>query len=181
MENTNFEQWAVLEIFGHEKYAGLVTTETIVGSAMIKLEVPEVTNLEVTLPAFVKLFNHASVYSITPVSEQYARSMAAKLSKQPIQGYEHEQVITQLAKRATEKMTLNEIKKLMNNGLLEAEEGFDEMAMAESESRIYHLKSKLCTSKKYQLKTTQKWSYITKKRTPNYLKLPPKRWHTQTL
>jgi flagellar biosynthesis regulator FlbT len=118
MNESSFDQWAIIEVFGHEKYAGHVSSTNVGGHAMILLEVPEVQNMKVTLPAFTKYISLSSVFSITPVGEEYAREMAAKLSKQPISGYEHQQVITQLAKKATEDLTLTEIKKLMDRQAL---------------------------------------------------------------
>ena len=113
MQQSDFQTWAIIEVFGHEKYAGEVSTAKVGDSSMVMLSVPEVQNHEVTLPGFVKYINHSSVFSITPVSEEYAREMAVQLSKHPVQGYEHRQVIQQLAKKATEQMTMGELKKML--------------------------------------------------------------------
>ena len=120
MQNSDFNHWAVIEVFGHEKFAGEVSTAKVGDASMIMLEVPEVENGDVTLPGFVKYINHSSVFSITPVSEEYAIKMASQLAQHPVQGYEHKEVIRQLAKKATEEMTLAEIQKLMSNWALEA-------------------------------------------------------------
>lgn len=125
-ENLTFAHWAIVEVFGHEKYAGHVSTEQVGGVSMLRLDVPEVQNMEVTLPAFCKFLNPSSVFSITPVSEEYAVQMAVKLSKHPIEGYEHREVIKQLAKRATEQMTLAEIRKLTDGGSLISADGGDD-------------------------------------------------------
>lgn len=114
MDQANFSHWAILEVFGHEKYAGKVSTETIGSTSMIKLEVPEIVNEKVTLPGFIKFLNHTSIFSITPVTEEYAKEMAKTLSKHPIEGYEHRTVIEQLAQRMTEQMTLNKVEELLS-------------------------------------------------------------------
>lgn len=118
MQPSDFHSWAIIEVFGHEKFAGEVSTAKVGDSSMIMLSVPEIKNEKVTLPGFVKYINHQSVFSITPVSEEYAREMAVQLSKHPVEGYDHQQVIRQLAKHATEQMTLAEMKKLMDRQLL---------------------------------------------------------------
>lgn len=113
-----FSQWAIIEVYGHEKYAGKVSETNIAGVGMLMLEVPEITNQEVTLPGFTKLLGMNSIFSLTIVDEEYAREMARKLSKHPVEGYEHKEVIRQLARKATEEMTLTEIKRLVAVGAL---------------------------------------------------------------
>lgn len=119
-QNQSFDQWAILEVLGHQKYAGKVSSQSIAGASMLLLEVPEVKNEEVTLPAFQKFFNTSSIYCVTPVSEDYAMRMAEQLSKHPIEGYDHTMVVKQLAKKATEQMTLSEIKNMISQGRLES-------------------------------------------------------------
>lgn len=116
MENENFAHWAVIEVFGHEKYAGHVTTEQIGGHSMVKLTVPAIEENSIKLPGFVKYINHTSVFSITPVNEEYATAMAVRLKKHPVQGYEHRQIVTEMAQRAVNDMKLDEIKRLLESG-----------------------------------------------------------------
>jgi len=113
MNESNFESWAIIEVFGHDKYAGFVSSQTIGNESMVKIEVPEVQNQEVNFPPFQKLFNVKSIFSITPVSEEYAFEMAKTLSKHPIEGYEHKQVIKTLAKSYFDNMKMEEVKKLL--------------------------------------------------------------------
>lgn len=125
-QKTNFECWAVVQVYGHTTYAGYIAERNLFGKVMCELTVPEVTNEKVTLPSFTKVFNPDSIFDITPVSEEYAIEMAAKLSKHPIEAYEHKTVIQQLAKTATEKMTLAEMRAMIENGkllLTDTEEG----------------------------------------------------------
>lgn len=120
MENNNldFNCWAIVQVYGHTKYAGHISERLVFGKVMLELTVPEVSNLEVKLPGFTKILNPDSVFDITPVSEEYAISMANKLVKQPIEGYEHSEVLRTLAKKATEQMTMNQIKSLLENNSL---------------------------------------------------------------
>lgn len=69
-----FEGWAVLEIMGHNKFAGLVSEQTIAGHGFIRIDVPEV-EIEkgAKLPAFSKIFGAGSIYAISPCTEETAR------------------------------------------------------------------------------------------------------------
>ena len=73
-----FEGWAVLEIMGHNKFAGLVSEQTIAGHGFIRIDVPEV-ELEngTKLPAFTKIFGAGSIYAISPCTEETAKAFVA--------------------------------------------------------------------------------------------------------
>jgi hypothetical protein len=59
-----FEQWCILEIMGHQTFAGLVSEQAIGGASFVRIDVPEADGL----PAFSKCFGAGSIYCITPVS-----------------------------------------------------------------------------------------------------------------
>lgn len=85
MDNSNkFDHWAIVEIFGHDTYAGRVSEETIGGSSFVRLDVPEIGEQK----AFTKFFGNNAIYSLTIVEEQAARLKAASLKKQPIETWE---------------------------------------------------------------------------------------------
>jgi len=48
-EQAKFEGWAVIELFGHSREAGYVTTEYFGGGALFRVEVPPLEEREVTL------------------------------------------------------------------------------------------------------------------------------------
>lgn len=75
-----FEQWAILEIMGHQRYAGLVSEQAIGGASFVRIDVPECDGK----PPFTKMFGAGSIYAITPVAEDVARSVAKTLHQQPI-------------------------------------------------------------------------------------------------
>ena len=70
-----FEHLAVVEVMGHQAYAGLVTEQSIGGCNFVRVDVPKVGDRE----AFTKLFGQGSIYCITPMSETAARSAAERL------------------------------------------------------------------------------------------------------
>lgn len=47
--NKSFEGWAVVELFGHSREAGYVTTEYFGTGALFRIEVPELPERDVTL------------------------------------------------------------------------------------------------------------------------------------
>lgn len=75
-----FETWAIVEIMGHQRYAGLCTEQVIAGSAFLRVDVPAFEEKA----AFTKLFSPNSVYAITPCAEDVARAMSQSLGQQPI-------------------------------------------------------------------------------------------------
>lgn len=79
-----FEQWCIVEVFGHNVFAGYVTERTIGGAALIQVDVPEVDEQH---PAFTKLFGSAAIYSITPTTEAHAREAAAQIRVRPVTLY----------------------------------------------------------------------------------------------
>jgi len=79
----NFECYAIVEIFGHERIAGHLSEQSIGGCSFIRVDVPEVDGQ----PAFTRMFGQAAIYSITPVSEGIARSAAASMRVKPVSIY----------------------------------------------------------------------------------------------
>jgi len=53
-------QWAILELMGHIRYAGLITKDDIFGSNLLRVDIPMPDNSYVT-----QLVNPASIYRLT--------------------------------------------------------------------------------------------------------------------
>jgi hypothetical protein len=82
MSNTNaFDQWAVVELFGHQKIAGRVTEEQHFGSILMRVDVPSTE----ARPGFTKFYGGSAIYALTPVSEDIARAMAVSLNARPVE------------------------------------------------------------------------------------------------
>ena len=84
VQPSKFDQWAILEIMGHHRFAGRVSEQTVGGAAFVRIDVPEIGSR----PAFTKLFGASSIYCISPVSEDVARMVAEQLGVQPISIYD---------------------------------------------------------------------------------------------
>ena len=97
-EKTEFSEWAIVEIFGHQTYAGRVSEQTIGGSSFVRLDVPEVGELK----PFTKLFGQGAIYCVTVVSEETARLKVAALQKQPMDRWD----VSNLVQRAVDQKML---------------------------------------------------------------------------
>jgi hypothetical protein len=77
--NSNFRSWCIVEIMGHQRFAGLVTEESLGGTNFVRIDVPETAGV----PAFTKLFGSGSIYCITPCSEETAKRAVEAFRKVP--------------------------------------------------------------------------------------------------
>lgn len=84
MSEAKFEQWAIVDVMGHQRFVGHVTEQVIAGTGFVRVDVPETDKT----PAWTKLVGTASIYSITPVSEAIARKLATLSQQRPVQAYE---------------------------------------------------------------------------------------------
>lgn len=80
MEKKPFDQWAIVEIMGHQRYAGRVTEQAIGGTSFVRVDVPAVGERE----PFTKLFGSSAIYALTIVDEETALAAVAEFRQQPI-------------------------------------------------------------------------------------------------
>lgn len=85
-----FNEWAIVEVMGHQKYAGIVTEQAIGGCAFVRVDVPriEADGRSPEQQAFTKLLGQGSIFAITPVSESVARTVAATTRAAPVHVYD---------------------------------------------------------------------------------------------
>lgn len=67
------EFWAFVEVMGHNKIAGRLTTRKLGTSVMLQVDVLKVDG---SGTAYSKLYNPASLFSITPVDEAFCLKWA---------------------------------------------------------------------------------------------------------
>ncbi len=77
------ELWCVVELFGHQKIAGMVTPSTELGVPMVRVDVPEVDGSA----GFTKFYGQGAIYAISPCTEEYATLVTAYLKPKPISIY----------------------------------------------------------------------------------------------
>ena len=90
MNDEQFDEWAIVEVMGHERYVGHVVETEVAGTAMLRVDVPAAGDRQ----AFTKIIGPKSIHSITPVSEATAKAMAAKRTAVLVQRYEVDPVVT---------------------------------------------------------------------------------------
>jgi len=75
-----FESWAIIELFGHQQIAGLLTEAAIGGCSFVRVDVPEVNGR----PAFTKFYGSGAIYAMTPCSEEVVRRALLSIMPRPI-------------------------------------------------------------------------------------------------
>ncbi len=95
------EMWAVIELFGHQKAAGKLSTQVLGAACLLRLDVPEITRkrrqfdytqnhwneFEETTPAHTRFLGVGSIYAINPCAENVVRNILREISAGPIQEY----------------------------------------------------------------------------------------------
>lgn len=84
-----FKTWALVELFGHTRIAGLVSEQTIAGGAMVRIDVPETKSS----PAFTRIVNVSAIYAINPITEELVRRLAEQFSVKPIDAWDIQKYI----------------------------------------------------------------------------------------
>ncbi len=79
-----FNEWAIVDVMGHQRFVGKVSEQVIAGQGFVRVDIPATS----TTPAWTKLIGTASIYAITPVSEEIARGLNIKRPNAPVQAYE---------------------------------------------------------------------------------------------
>jgi hypothetical protein len=105
-EQARFEGWAIVEILGHQRYAGYVTTEAYGQAVMFRIDVPALdereretkqpgyiggqylpagaTVREGAVPGYTKLVGAGSIYCITPSTKEAALKAVESLQPRPL-------------------------------------------------------------------------------------------------
>ena len=85
----HFESWAILELMGHQKMAGLVSETNIAGKGFLRIDVYDEKGESVL---FTRMVSPDSVYAINPVEREIALTIGAQ-SHRPVQSYEVRRLI----------------------------------------------------------------------------------------
>ncbi len=80
----SFDQWALVELMGHQRIAGRVTEAEIGGCKFIRVDVPSVADRQ----PLTKYLGPASIYAITPIAEETATRLAARIEPEPITAWD---------------------------------------------------------------------------------------------
>lgn len=74
MEKNGFDEWCIIELFGHQKIAGRVTEQQIGGCSFVRVDVPATKKV----PAFTRLIGNGAIYAIN-ISNELTATMAAEM------------------------------------------------------------------------------------------------------
>lgn len=83
-QSSPFEGWAILELMGHRKLAGMLSEQEIAGGAFLRIDIPGTDGQ----PSATQFYAPAAVYAITPTTEEIARAVATYHQPQPVTRWE---------------------------------------------------------------------------------------------
>lgn len=75
-----FEQYAIVELFGRQVIAGLVTEQLLGNQGFVRVDVPAVNGQE----SFTKFYGPGAIYAITPCDEDTCKAAVLGLRQKPI-------------------------------------------------------------------------------------------------
>ena len=90
--------WAIVEVMGHRKFAGLVSEQTISGHGFVRVDIPSSDDEQ----AFTKMFSPGAIYAITPVTEETARTMSSAFREEPVSEWDVRPIIRQIETKGVE-------------------------------------------------------------------------------
>ena len=85
-----FNEWALVEIMGHQRIVGKVSEQVIAGSAFLRVDVPEIQGK----PGFTRFYSPGAVYAISPITEQTAMGMLPGVDAEPVRRFD---IVKQIA------------------------------------------------------------------------------------
>ena len=83
-DESTFNQWAILELFGHKRIAGLVSEQEVGGCSFVRVDIPN----ESGTGSHTSLYGQGAIYGMHFVSEEVAREMAIRLEARPVHSWE---------------------------------------------------------------------------------------------
>jgi hypothetical protein len=83
-QETKFESWALVELFGHQKIVGKVTEATIGGCSFVRVDVPKCGKE----PAYTKFYGNGAIYAMTPVSDEVGKALLERIRPDPISRFD---------------------------------------------------------------------------------------------
>lgn len=82
-QDTTFEGWAILELMGHRRLIGRLSTATIAGASFLRIDIPQEGDKEAT-----QFYSPSAVYAITPTTEELALRAAHLNTVAPVSRFE---------------------------------------------------------------------------------------------
>jgi hypothetical protein len=79
-ENQSFDEWAIVDLFGHTRLAGKVKQQAVGGCSFVRVDVPYTKAAK----GFTRLVGEKAIYSITITDETTARLIAEYCTPVPM-------------------------------------------------------------------------------------------------
>ena len=92
MDEQTTKTWAIVELMGHRKMAGMISMDQSFGPALTRVDVPETSKH----PGFTQHFGAAAIYAITACSEETAKAFNEMHRHQPIDQWDARSMLLQL-------------------------------------------------------------------------------------
>jgi hypothetical protein len=81
---TKLKDWALVELFGHQRIVGYVSEQTFGTGVLFRVDVPDLLkDGKITRKGFTRYFGLGSIYSITPISEDVVRKLLPNIDGTP--------------------------------------------------------------------------------------------------
>jgi hypothetical protein len=82
--------WALVELFGHQRIVGKVSTQVLGAAALLRVDVPNLLkDGKIVRQGFTRFYGPAAIYSLTPVDEAAVRELLPMISGEPIKEWEY--------------------------------------------------------------------------------------------
>jgi hypothetical protein len=88
MGNEKFDSWAILELMGHRRLAVKVMETNIAGGVFLRIDIPGKDSKYTS-----QFYSPASIYCITPTTEEIARAVAVNNQPEPAYKWEFPQLV----------------------------------------------------------------------------------------
>jgi hypothetical protein len=75
-----FEGWAIVELFGHQKIAGMCSEQALAGTNMLRVDVPAINGQQ----PFTRFFGGGAIYAITPTDQETALIALRRIGHRPV-------------------------------------------------------------------------------------------------
>lgn len=85
---SSFNEWALVELSGHQRIVGKVSEATLAGGAFLRVDVPALGAEK----AFTRFYGASAIYSLSPVDETIARGLMERYRNEPVSRFELPQI-----------------------------------------------------------------------------------------
>lgn len=85
-----YQEWAIVDLFGHQRVAGRVSEQQIGGTSFVRVDVPRT----MAAAPFTKLYGPGAIYSITITDEETAMAAARYCEAVPMDQWTIREMLT---------------------------------------------------------------------------------------